>query len=125
MANMRRALDQTGPVGRIARFVLLLAFVYLFFSFVDARGSARFRNPHVLTEPLVWLFTALLYVTFVILVGAVATVVAGPRTRRKWQFGAVVASVVVIAVAAFAGVVIRGSAWGFPLAESSGGSTSC
>lgn len=117
MANVPHTVDRTGPVGRLARLILLLAFVYLFFSFVDARGSARFRNPHVLTEPIVWFFTALLYVMFVILVGAVAAAVAGPRTRRKWQLGGVIAWVVVIAVAAFVGVVIRGSAWGFPLAD--------
>jgi hypothetical protein len=111
------AIVQTGPLGRLARFALMVGFVVLFFSIVDQRGSARFRNPHVLTEPTVWVFTALMYVIFVILVGVVAKSVASPRAARKWQVGAVIASLVAIAGAAVVGAVMSGSAWGFPLAD--------
>ena len=107
----------TGPAGRLARLVLLLAFVLTFFSIVDQRGSARFRNPHILTEPAVWFLTALMYVMFVILVGAVAKSLSGSRARRRWQVGAVVGSVVAIVGAAIVSGVINGSAWGFPLAD--------
>jgi len=108
---------RTGPFGRLARLVLLVAFALIFFSIVDQRGSARFRNPHVLTEPWVWFFTALLYVIFVILAGAIAKSVGGPRARGRWQVGTVVASVVAIAGAALVSQSVNGSAWGFPLAD--------
>lgn len=110
-------IHRTGPFGRLARFALLVAFALLFFSIVDQRGSARFRNPHVLTEPAVWVFTALLYLIFVILVGALAKSIAGPRAQVKWQVGAVVASVVAVAGTAFFSALINGSAWGYPLAD--------
>lgn len=110
-------VDRTGPYGRLARLILLVALALTFFSIVDQRGSARFRNPHVLTEPAVWFLTALLYITFVILVGALAKSLAGPQARRRWQVGAVIASIVAISGAALVSAIINGSAWGFPLAD--------
>jgi hypothetical protein len=108
---------RTGPVGRLARLVLMLAFVLTFFSIVDGRGSTRFRNPHVLTEPSAWFLTALMYVIFLILIGAIASSVAGPRARRGWQIRAAIASVAVAGGAALVAVGTNGSAWGFPLAD--------
>lgn len=107
----------TGPYGRLARLVLLVAFALTFFSIVDQRGSARFRNPHVLSEPAVWFLTALLYVMFVVLVGALAKSIAGAQATRRWQLGAVGATAVAIAGAAVIGAATSGSAWGFPLAD--------
>src|SRR5262249_8467635 len=57
-----------------------------------------------------------MFVTFVILVGALATSLAGPRVRRRWQIGAVVVSVAAVASAAVIGVATEGAVWGFPLA---------
>jgi hypothetical protein len=48
---------RTGPIGRLARLVLAGAFLLTLLAIVDSRGSARFRNAHILTEPSAWLFT--------------------------------------------------------------------
>lgn len=108
---------RTGPIGRLARLVLLAVSVLVIYSIVDQRGSARFRNPHVLTEPSAWFLFAVLYILFVILVGSVAGTLAGPRARRMWQVGAVAATAVATVGAALVGSVLNGSAWGFPLAD--------
>ena len=112
-----KTIHRTGPVGRLARLALAGAFALTLFSIVDSRGSARFRNPHVLSEPSVWFLDALMFVIFVILVGALASALAGARARRPWQVGVVVASMAAVALAAGVGLATHGSAWGFPLAD--------
>jgi len=93
------------------------AFALTFLSIVDWRGSARFRNPHILSEPSAWLLHVLMFVVFLVLVGALAAALAGPGAKRRWQVRAVVAVIVVVAFAAVIGKLTQGSAWGFPLAD--------
>ena len=112
-----KPIHRTGPVGRLARLTLAGAFALTLLSIVDWRGSARFRNPHVLSEPSVWFLDALMFVAFVILVGALGSALAGAAARRPWQVRAVVASVAAVALAAGVGLATHGSAWGFPLAD--------
>ena len=103
----------TGPLGRLARLVLTVVYALVLLSIVDSRGSARFRNPHILTEPAMWLLDAVMFITFILLVGALT----GPTARRRAQIAAVIGSVLAVAFAAALGIVIDGAGWGFPLAD--------
>jgi hypothetical protein len=106
-------VSRTGPIGRVARVVLAAAYAAVLLSIVDSRGSARFQNPHILSEPSAWLLHALMFITFLILVGTLVR----PAARRRVQVGAFAVSVVVVAIAALIGLLTRGAAWGFPLAD--------
>ncbi len=108
---------RTGPIGRLARLALVGVFLLTLLSIVDSRGSARFRNPHILSEPSAWFLHLLMFVVFVILVGAVASALAGPEARRRWQVGTIAASIAAVTGAAVIGKVTQGSVWGFPLAD--------
>ncbi len=108
---------RTGPVGRLARLALAAVYAASLLSIVDRRGSAHFRNPHILTEPLPWLLHLVMLTSFLLLTGALASALAGTDARRRWQLGAFVACVLTIAVASVIGLVTQGSAWGFPLAD--------
>lgn len=108
---------RTGPIGRLARVGLVGVIVLTLLSIVDARGSARFRNPHVLSEPSAWLLHVVMLIVFVILVGAVGSALTGPRSRKRWQVGALVIGATAVVIAAAVGVIMHGSAWGFPLAD--------
>jgi hypothetical protein len=110
---MSQTVSRTGPIGRLARLVIAAVYAATLLSIADSRLSARFRNPHVLTEPAVWLVHVVMFITFVILVGALASA----ATKRRWQIGAVVALAAAVGVAALIGLVTRGAAWGFPLAD--------
>jgi hypothetical protein len=110
-------LPRTGPVGRLARLVLAGIAVLVLLSFVGPRGSAQFRNPHILREPLAWLLHLTLFLIFIILVGALAQSLAGPGARRRWQAYAVAASIAMVGIAGVIGMFIQGSFWGFPLAD--------
>src|SRR5690348_4960150 len=94
------ALPRTGPLGRLARVVLAAAYAATLLSIVDGRGSSRFRNPHILSEPTAWFLHLLMFATFVILVGALASTLAGPSAKRRFQVGAIGASVAVVVIAA-------------------------
>jgi hypothetical protein len=97
----------------LARLALAALYLWGLTSIVDSRLSARFRNPHILTEPGPWILLALMFLTFIILVGALA----GPASRWRWQVSAVAASATAVGVAAVVGLATRGAAWGFPLAD--------
>lgn len=113
----KAAVSRTGPIGRLARAVLAAAYAATLVSIVDWRGSARFRNPHILSEPTAWLLHLLMFASFVILVGALASAFAGLVAQRRFQVGAVAASVTAVVIAALIGLATRGAAWGFPLAD--------
>src|SRR5215472_6641298 len=106
-------MERTGSIGRSARLVLAGIYLATLLSIADFRLSARFRNPHVLTEPGAWLVHVLMFISFVILVGALA----GPARRGRWQLGAVAALAAAIVIAAAIGQLSRGAVWGFPLAD--------
>ena len=112
-----QSIPRTGAIGRLARLALAGVFVLTFLSFVGPDGSARFRNPHILGEPLAWFLHLSMFVIFIILVGALAQSFSGPEARRRWQVRAIVASIVTVAIAAMIGKITRGSFWGFPLAD--------
>lgn len=114
---MSSGVIRTGPVGRLARLGFAAAYGATFLSIVDWRGSARFRNPHILSEPTAWFLHLLMFISFLILVGALATTWAGPAAKRRFQVGAFVASATAVAVAALIGLATRGTTWGFPLAD--------
>lgn len=108
---------RTGPIGRLARLIVVGVFIATLLSIVDSRGSAHFRNPHILHEPLAWFLHLVLFVVFVNLVGALAASFGEPADRRRWQACAVVASIIAVAIAAEIGKLTHGSYWGFPLAD--------
>ncbi len=108
---------RSGPFGRLARLGGASVTAFTLLSIVDARGPARFRDPHVLTEPSAWLLHALMLVVLVILVGAVASSLGGRVAVRYSQVAAVAALVVIAAMAGVWGQLIYGSVWGFPLAD--------
>lgn len=107
--------ERTGPLGRFARLAWAAIFAVSLASIVGPRGSAQFRDPHILTEPSAWLLHLAMLVVFVILVGTVAQAVGAPARRAQTTASAVL--VVLVALAAVAGQLLRGAAWGFPLAD--------
>lgn len=107
---------RTGPVGRVARLAWAIVFVLTLASIVDARWSARFRDPHVLGEPSAWILHVLMLVVFVVLVGAIARSI-GSRNAGRVQVIAVIAIAAIAVVAGAVGQLTRGSVWGFPLAD--------
>jgi hypothetical protein len=117
VAEGAATIQRTGPVGRLARTVLAGAYAAAFLSIVDRRGSAHFRNPHILGEPLAWFLHLLMFTTFLFLVGALALALGGPAARRRWQVSAVVASIAIVTAAGVIGKLMQGSVWGFPLAD--------
>ena len=110
-------MTHTGPIGRLARLVLAAAYGVTLVSIVGPEGSARFRNPHILSEPSAWLLHALMFLSFVLLAGAAGTGFHGPAARRLWQAGAVVVAVLLVVVAELFTIALGGSRWGFPLAD--------
>lgn len=108
---------RTGPVGRLARLILVGVFSLSLASIVDSRGSAHFRNPHILHEPLAWLLHLVLFVVFINLVGILAATLSTPVARRRWQVAVFLASLLVVALAGEVGRVTHGAFWGFPLAD--------
>jgi len=108
---------RTGPIGRAARLAWGVVAAVTVVSLVDERGPARFRNPHVLTEPAAWLLHVLSVVIFVLFVGVVASALGGRHVARRWQVGSLVALAVVVVVAGGIGQLNAGAAWGFPLAD--------
>ena len=97
--------------------MLLALFVYPLTTILGPGWSSRFRNPHILSEPSAWLIHLLMLLLFVILVGALAASVFGPASRTRWMVGATLAALAVVALAGGMGLVLRGSFWGFPLAD--------
>jgi len=108
---------RTGPLGRLARLVLAGAFALTFVSIVGTRGSAQFRDPHILGEPNAWFLHLVMFAVFLVLVGALAESIGGVRARRPWQLGAVIALLAALAIAALIGAATRGVVWGYPLAD--------
>ncbi|HET9847807.1 MAG TPA: hypothetical protein VFR68_04540, partial [Candidatus Dormibacteraeota bacterium] len=108
---------RTGPIGRLARLAWAAAAALTLVSIVDRHGSARFRNPHILTEPSAWLLHGLMLVAFVLTVGAIAAVFRGSRVARRIQIAAIALIAGTVVAAGAIGVSASGSFWGFPLAD--------
>jgi len=112
-----QTIHRTGPIGRLARLGLAGVSVLVLLSFAGPDGSARFRNPHILGEPLAWFLHLSMLALFIIIVGALAQSIAGREARRPWQVRAVAALIATVAVAGVIGKITQGSFWGFPLAD--------
>jgi hypothetical protein len=108
---------RTGPIGRTARLLLAAAASGAFASIADQGGPVGFRNPSVLAEVSVWVLHAIMLALFVVLVGALATAIAGQGAARRWQRAALGGLLATLAVAGLIGHVAHGAAWGFPLAD--------
>ena len=108
---------RTGPVGRLARAAWAVAFVATLASIVDPRGSARFRDPHILTEPTAWLLHGLMVVVFVVLIGVLAGTLLGPGAVRRARAAGISVLIVIAAAAGAIGQLTRGAVWGYPLAD--------
>lgn len=110
-------MRRTGPIGRAARLVLAAVYALVLTSIVGPGLSARFRNPHILSEPSAWLLHAVMFITFVLLAGAIGFAFGGASARRRWQAGVVAVAVVIVILAELATLAIHGTGWGFPLAD--------
>lgn len=108
---------RTGPIGRVARVVLAAAYAVSLASITGPRLAAQFRNPHILSEPLAWVLHSVMFVTLVLLAGAIGFAFGGAGARRRWQIGAVVVAAVTVAAFEIATRVFYGVGWGFPLAD--------
>jgi hypothetical protein len=115
--NTAPGQHRTGPLGRLARVGLFMVFAGSLYSIVDGQGSARFRNPHILSEPSAWLLHLTMLVLFVVLVGTLAATLV--RTQRVFgvQAAALGALLCGCALAGIGGQLAFGSFWGFPLAD--------
>ena len=112
------AHGRIGPLGRLARLVLLAIFAGSLYSILDSSGSVRFRNPHILTEPSAWLLHGTMLIVYVVLVDTISSAFGGgARIVRRTRIGALAALVGGATCAAIAGQVAFGAVWGFPLAD--------
>ena len=110
-----RRARRIGPIGRLARLGLAAAVAVTLGSLIDARGPARFRDPHVLTEPSAWFVHALMLVLFVLLVKAIVEPLAGPRAARRAQVLALSGLGVAVAMAALVDLRTGGAVWDLAL----------
>lgn len=114
----RDPASRAGPVGRTVRAVAATALataVSLNMTTFVVNGPVRYRDPDVVTDPLIWLGTAILVAAFVDFAGRFVPVIPGHRLPRK---GTVMLALGTVATAAaVGGVMDHGSAWGFPLAD--------
>lgn len=108
---------RTGPVGRLVRLGFAAVLVLTLVSIVSSQGSARFRNAHVLSEPSAWFLHGVMFLIFVLTVGVVTSALAGDRAARWAQVAAVVTAAGAVLAAGAIGLALRGSLWGFPLAD--------
>lgn len=111
------AVRRTGPIGRLVRLVLAVIYGVSLVSITGPELSARFRNPHILGEPLAWFLHGVMFVTFILLAGAVGYAFGGTGARRRWQIRAVAAAAAIVTLAELVTVAVHGSGWGFPLAD--------
>ena len=108
---------RTGPIGRLARLGWALLAALVLASLVGPQGSARFRNPHILSEPSAWFLHGLMVLTFVLTVGTIAANLYGDRVARRVQRASIVAIAVAVLVAGAIGASTHGAFWGVPLAD--------
>jgi hypothetical protein len=96
---------------------LLLVFAASLYSIVDGSGSARFRNPHVLTEPSAWFLHTMMLIVFGLLAGTIARVRFGAGLVRPAQIAVLAGALGCVVLAGMVGQIGYGSTWGFPLAD--------
>jgi hypothetical protein len=108
---------RTGPIGRLARILLLAAPVLSLVSIADQGGVVAFRELSILDELGVWLITAVTFVLFVHLVGELVRALGGDRVAVRARILASLGVAMAIAVAAAAAQLASGHAWSYPLAD--------
>lgn len=108
---------RTGPIGRLVRLAFVALLVLTLVSIVGSEGSARFRNPHILTEPSAWFLHAVMFLILVLTVGVVMSALTSDEAARRAQFAAVIVVAGAVAAAGAIGVALHGAVWGFPLAD--------
>ena len=110
--------DRTGPVGRAVRAGWLLVVAITLLSIVDARGPARFRDPHVLGEASAWLLHVVMLAAYLALAGAVSGAFTPHPNTRRAQIGALLILGAGLAVGAAIGRMTSGAVWAYPLPDS-------
>ncbi len=108
---------RTGPIGRLARILLLAAPVFSLVSIADQGGVVAFRGLSILDEFGVWLITAVTIALFVHLVAELVRALGGDRAAVRTRILASLGLALAIAVAAAAGQLASGRVWGYPLAD--------
>jgi hypothetical protein len=113
----RRSAPRTGPIGRLARLLLVVVAALSLYSIADQGGPASFRDPSNLREPITWVLHAAMFTLFVVLAGQLAVARVGPAAVRRWQMRALVALAAVLAAATGAAWLAHGAVWATPLSD--------
>jgi uncharacterized membrane protein len=108
---------RTGPIGRLARLLLVVVAALSLYSIADQGGPASFRDPSNLTEPITWLLHAAMVTLFVLLVGQLAAATVGPAAIRRWELRALIGLAIVLVGAAASAWVASGAVWASPLSD--------
>ena len=111
------APPRTGPLGRLARFLIAVVLGLSLYSIADQGGPSSFRDPSNLTEPITWVLHVAMLAVFVLLVGQLAAATAGPAAAPRWQFAALIGLAVALAAAAVIARIASGAIWASPLPE--------
>ena len=116
-ADRARTAYRTGPIGRLARVLLLAVSVVGLEALLDQGGAASFRRASILADPAFWALNAITFTLYVHLVGELGPALTGRGDRRRWRLTAVAGLAAVLGVAALAARVWFGAVWGFPVAD--------
>ena len=108
---------RTGPVGRLARLVLVAVLVASFVSIADQGGPGSFRGPSNLLEPSLLVLDAIMLALFVNLVAVIARMMGGIGFASRSRGLAVVVLVVAVSVAAVTSQAAHGTVWDSPLSD--------
>ncbi len=110
--------EGTGPVGRAARVLLEVGFVYGFATLVDQGGPAAVGDADTLTgeAPFVVLTIAMVAL-YAVLVSELAKIAAGEAVAKRARSVALVVLGAAAAVAAIVGELRAGAVWGSPLSD--------
>jgi hypothetical protein len=101
-------VPRTGPVGRLARFLVALGVAYPLYSIADEGGPTSFRDSSNLTEPITWALHVVMLILFVLLAGQLAAATAGPAAIRRWQIRALVGVALVLGAGALTAWIASG-----------------
>ena len=116
--------ERTGPIGRAARVLLEVGFVYGFATLVDQGGPAAVRDPDTLTGDAAFVvLTIAMVALYAVLVGKLAKIVAGEPVAKRARSVALAVLGAAAAVAAIVGELRAGAVSGRRCQISSGRST--
>jgi hypothetical protein len=115
--NARVITPRTGPIGRLTRLLLAVLLSLGLSSIADQGGPASFRDSSNLSEPITWALQVGMLALFVLLVGQLAAVTAGPAAARSWQIGALIGLALLLAAGALTAWVASGAVWAPPFTD--------